>query len=581
MRRLLALVGALLGAVVAAVALASPAAAEAIVKFHVDVTVNADTSMHIVETIAYDFGFSDRHGIFRDIPIYDETLLGQRRWYDVTVASVTRDGKPEPHEDSEEGQFRHVKIGDPNVTMEGAHTYVIDYTVRGGLRSVTSEDVASPDMPRGVSAGDVEMYWDVIGLGWEVPIRDAVSTVSGPATPLAAACWWGASGAQNACPVEVAGVTVTAGGINLGSGEGMTVDIIYPRSAFTTAPVENTSQGLPSEPAVWFVGGAPIALIAFLFPAIGALLLRRHDKGVHMDASPAQYAPPDGLSAAEMAAAWKGPKWQTESRVLVATLVDLAARGWITLSTEGDFTITRQPTGTGDLRPWESTFLDEYFHGESAVVLRKYDQAHTATWTKTYKHLVSEAKKQGIRNPKGDQPDKRWNWLHWTAWICWIAGIAAMFLHAGQLAFALIPIGLGAFLGWLTARLITPRKETQKSAEFGAKVRGLEKVLHTDPSAARRELAQSLGLPAAAVLATMLPYAIVFKLEKSWMGAFPDLTPADLAMTSLGVTSMPYLSHMVSQTSSSVASASYAPSSGFSGGGGSGGGGGGGGGGSW
>ena len=581
MRRLLAFCLTLLGVVLTAVALASPAAAEAIVGFHVDVTVNADTSMHIVETINYDFGFSDRHGIYRDIPRYDETLMGQRRWYDVTVASVTCDGKPEQHEDTDEGQFRRVKIGDPNVTMEGNHTYVIDYTVRGGLRSVTSEDVASPDMPRGVSAGDVEMYWDVIGLGWEVPIRDAVSTVSGPATALAAACWWGASGAQNACPVEVAGVTVTAGGINLGSGEGMTVDIIYPRSAFTTAPVENTSQGLPSEPAVWFVGGAPIALIAFLFPAIGALLLRRHDKGVHMDASPAQYAPPDGLSAAEMAAAWKGPKWQTESRVLVATLVDLAARGWITLSTEGDFTITRQPTGTGDLRPWESTFLDEYFHGESAVVLRKYDQAHTATWTKTYKHLVSEAKKQGIRNPKGDQPDKRWNWLHWTAWICWIAGIAAMFLHAGQLAFALIPIGLGAFLGWLTARLITPRKETQKSAEFGAKVRGLEKVLHTDPSAARRELAQSLGLPAAAVLATMLPYAIVFKLEKSWMGAFPDLTPADLAMTSLGVTSMPYLSHMVSQTSSSVASASYAPSSGFSGGGGSGGGGGGGGGGSW
>ena len=30
-------------------------------------------------------------------------------------------------------------------------------------------------------------------------------------------------------------------------------------------------------------------------------------------------------------------------------------------------------------------------------------------------------------------------------------------------------------------------------------------------------------------MSTMLPYAIVFRLEQSWLGAFPDLTPEDMS----------------------------------------------------
>ncbi len=65
------------------VGLASPAAAEYIRELDVAVTVNADTSIRIVETITYDFESEYRHGIFRDIPVYDETLTGQRRQYGV------------------------------------------------------------------------------------------------------------------------------------------------------------------------------------------------------------------------------------------------------------------------------------------------------------------------------------------------------------------------------------------------------------------------------------------------------------------------------------------------------------------
>ena len=129
--RLVVATGLLLaGAVVAA----TSAHAEDINALTVDATVNADTSLHIVETIDYDFEGSYRHGIFRDLPVYDETLTGQRRSYALEVESVSMDGAVIPWESSDEGPFRRLTIGDPNQTITGPHTYVITYTVRDALR---------------------------------------------------------------------------------------------------------------------------------------------------------------------------------------------------------------------------------------------------------------------------------------------------------------------------------------------------------------------------------------------------------------------------------------------------------------
>lgn len=581
LRRGLTLVGTLVAGLAAVAALAAPAHAEQITRIAVAVAVNADTSMRIVETIDYDFGYEDKHGIYRDIPTYDESLTGMRRTYGVTVSGVTMDGEPVPWETSEEGRNLRVKIGDPNRTITGEHSYVIDYTVRNGLRVINADDVSDPQMPSAVSEGDVEMYWDVVGTGWEVDITDASAVVTGPAVPLAVACYWGVSGSTDECPTTAQGTVVEMGGIRLAPYEGITAAIVYPRSAFSVDPVEDLSQGVPSDPAAWLVVGSGLALLLVLVPAIVAMSLRRKDKGVAMAAVPPQYAPPDGLAAAEMVAAWKGPRARSDSRVLVATLVDLAARGWIALATDGSLVVTRLPAGTGDLRAWERAFLDGFFDEGAVVELSGYDATRTHVWQGAYDQLVILAKASGRRNPDGDRPDQRWNWMKWVATISFLLGLGSIVLSRGWFAFGLMPLAVGTFIGFLIARGITPRQETVASATFLAKVRGLERVLDSDPAAARRELAQQLGLPAVAVMATMLPFAIVFKLEHAWMAQFPDLTPAELATMAWGVTNVNDLGSMVDSTSSFASSATTAPSSGSGSGGSSGGGGGGGGGGSW
>ncbi len=566
----------------ALVALAPPAAAEYIGSIEVDVTVNPDTSFRVVETIVYDFEYDYRHGIFRDIPVYDETGTGQRRNYDVTVNSVTVDGEPAQVEESFNGPFLNLRIGDPYITITGPHTYVIDYTVANGLRVITPDDVADPAMPDNVTAGDVEMYWDLVGSGWPVPVRSAVASVSGPGEVLSAICYSGPQGGSARCPAAASGDIATYGPVSLNSGEPLTGVTVYPASSFTSVPVENVTQGLPSNPLLAIGIGLIPAIALIAGPAAYAGSRRKRDAGVELPGAPPQYSAPDGLTAAELSAAWKGNDASQRSRMLVATLVDLAGRRWIDLANvDGQLNVTWRGSGRDPLRPWEESLVGVILQGQPSATLGGYNAGLTALWASTTLALTSESETQGRRNPTGDRPDQRWWWLA----IIWLfatgAAVLMFFLGQGFLGAGLLTISFGALIGFITARIITPRQETLQSAQFQAKVRGLDVVLSTDAAAARREFAQRMGLPPEAIFATLLPYAIVLGAEQSWIGAFPDLTPDQLShygFTYLGIASM---TSLVSSGTTSVSSAMTAPSSGSGGGGFSGGGGGGGGGGSW
>ena len=158
-------------------------------------------------------------------------------------------------------------------------------------------------------------------------------------------------------------------------------------------------------------------------------------------------------------------------------------------------------------------------------------------------------------------------------------------------------LGLCLVVGSVAAAVITPRTQTATSARFLSEVAGLTRVLGTDPAASRQLFAQASGLPPAAIMATMLPYAVALGLEDAWVAAFPDLEPDELAGSGLLVTSVSLLGAMLlsgvdsasgalspppeSSSSSSSSSSWSSGGSGLSGGGRSGGGGGGGGGGSW
>ena len=83
----------------AALYLAPASAAEEVSDLTVTAVVSDDTTMSVTETIGYDFTPTVRHGIYRDIPLYDELVTGDERHYGVDVVSVTMDGQVTPSSD--------------------------------------------------------------------------------------------------------------------------------------------------------------------------------------------------------------------------------------------------------------------------------------------------------------------------------------------------------------------------------------------------------------------------------------------------------------------------------------------------
>ena len=347
------------------------------------VTVNADTSMRIVETITYDFESEYRHGIFRDIPVYDETLTGLRREYGVTVADVTMDGAPVPWVTSDNGPFLNVKIGDPNTTITGPHTYVITYTVTDGLRVITADDAADPAMPQTVSAGDVELFWDLIGTGWDVGISSAKATVTGPGTALSAVCYVGPAGSDTRCPSATVQSIALLGPATLAAGEAMTTAVVYPASAFTSTPNGEPEPGAAVQPARR-ASSAPSSppdcwpRCRSASPCRGdgrtpvprCRVPRRSTRRRTTSARPSSRPPGrDGPGT-------------VDARVLVATLLDLAERRWINVSTDaaGHLTVDWVGTGTTPLRPWEESLLGVILQGGSTATLASYDKAMATLW---------------------------------------------------------------------------------------------------------------------------------------------------------------------------------------------------------
>ena len=134
-----------------------------ITRFHADYVVHEDRSIGVIERIAVDFGPLERHGIYREIPIVYRRVVAPgvpigagRVRFSLDVRNVTDGaGIPIPYEVSGTTE-KSIRIGDPDRTVSGPQTYVIDYRLSGGLGFFEEFD---------------ELYWQVTGTEWPVPIE--------------------------------------------------------------------------------------------------------------------------------------------------------------------------------------------------------------------------------------------------------------------------------------------------------------------------------------------------------------------------------------------------------------------------
>ena len=543
------------------------------------IQIQSDGRALVTETLAVDFGFLERHGIFRDIPVQYEWPQGVRkiRVYELQVVSVTDAAKKAwKYESYGNGANVEIKIGDPDRTVTGRQTYVITYLVKGALNSFNDHD---------------ELYWNATGNEWPALISRATATVRAPAAPTQTACFVGLVGSTARCAIQ----SETNGALYaspraLTPGEGLTIVFGLPKGVVPEP--KPILQDRPRQLEEFF-DLTPLWLALAAFVAVGGIVAvfwrwytAGRDEREHQTIVP-EFEPPEKIRPAEVGVLVDE---SADTLDVTATIVDLAVRGYLTITEipkEGlfgsrDWTLARKKPDDAGLLEYERTILSGLFATGDEVKLSALRRHFYTTLAAAEKQLYEDTTTKGWFPV---DPSK----VRATYAIAGVGFVVLAVIVAGALGFVagggLVGIaGLAPAIAMLAASPVMPRK-SKTGAELYRRALGFKQYMVVAEKD-RQAFAEKEH-----IFADYLPYAIVYQCVDQWAKAFEGIdlreaTSGWYAGNNLAAFSALNMSRDLSSFSSQVSSAIASTpggsgSSGFGGGGSSGGGGGGGGGGSW
>lgn len=529
---------------------------EHIENFDTNIQINSDGTINVSEDILYDFGTTNRHGIFRNIPFTKVNENNKRVDLEFENFSVTdENNKSYKFETSTENEQIILKIGDPNSTITGTHTYNISYKVSGAIGYFKDYD---------------ELYWNSTGTQWDVPITNTKTLISFPdkIEPGQSACFTGAyQSTYSNCEITPSGNKTLFAASDLNPYEGMTV---------VTKLKKGSVAYLPAEVYVSF-WEKPLGKLTFLaiilaavfwyliLPIILVVRYFKHGRDPYVGpAVTAWYDPPVTQGGKALSPTETGSliDESVETRDIFAAIIDLARRGYIKIieSKKNEFSLEYidKPKAKDTLQSFEKKLLDGIFEDDKKVELKdvKFYETIQEVEKIIYKNLVAD--NYFNKSPKETR----------TKYYA----LGAISLITFNLVLAFVAFFFGR---------IMPRK-TLFGAQQANVARGMKNFLNSQERQLNYQGSKQL------LFEKLLPFAVAFGVEKNWAKRFEtfDLKNPEWYQGYSGSNfSALYLANSLSSSYRSFSVSSTPPSSssssGFGGGGFSGGGGGGGGGGSW
>ncbi|MBI2029688.1 DUF2207 domain-containing protein [Candidatus Gottesmanbacteria bacterium] len=531
-------------------------ASEAINSFSSNIQINKKGTINVSETIVYDFSSSERRGIFREIPYIDTNKEGKQFELGFDVIDVTdENGKSYAYKVSNDGGNIVIRIGKEDLYITGIHTYVISYTVSGAIRYFSDHD---------------ELYWNITGNNWNVPIEKSQAQIflnfnnERPKVECFDDC--------NIDIVDNSNINITSTQL-FEPGEGLTFVVGFPKNLVAVLEpkeVVNFWDTLLGKLTLIF-----LIILGFIYyfiaPFIVFVLWLSYGRDPKTS-SPvrAWYDPPKDSHGVSLKPAEVGTlvDEHADTKDISATIVDLAIRGYLMIKEQKkgkSFQLTKTDKDqTKGLNKFESVLLEGLFKDKDSVSTTDLKGSFYKTSTEVQDQLYEDLVKRGFfpKNPKK---------------------VRDKYYILGTIAFTTFNLFLGIML-FVFGRIM-PRKTIFGAVSQNTAL-GLKNFLG---SQARQLEFQAKNWH---MFEKLLPYAIVFGVEKIWAERFQDIDikPPQWYQGSDSGRFNSYLfvnnlnratnsfSSMSSPPSSSTSSSGF--SSGFSGGS-SGGGSGGGGGGSW
>ncbi len=545
--------------------------------FQSQIAIQTDGQVTVAETIAVDFNSLVKHGIYRDIPVEYPTDDGTTIYSDLQVREVLQDDKAIPYQTSRDGNFLRLKIGDAGKTISGKHRYRIEYQVTGILRSFEDHD---------------ELYYDVTGNGWPVPITQSSAVVTLPGGLLKTACYQGEFGSTTPCTIQSKQPQkvsfVTSGGLK--TGEGLTVVVGYQKGLVPILQV--SAPPVSTDTSEVFLPDLLVFLATFLLLAgavVGYWWKKGRETAFHHEAVMVEYSAPEKLRPAEVGTILDE---RADTLDVSATIIDLATRGFLKIKEvpkkwllgKMDYLLTRTDKEDQNLLAYEKHLLERIFTDGDEVNLsdlkREFYKDLVDTKEDLYQDIIH-------KNYFSSNPEKVKTLYRVLGSIGLLAGMAMFIIGVGS-SEILGGVGMGLFVGSIILLMFYRAfpKRTPKGHQAYMKILGFKLFIE------KAEKYKQQYLEKENIFNELLPYAIVFGVTEKFAKALADLGMKPTAPTWYA-SSRPFdaymFSHSINDFSRSVNSAieaqpvknSFASSgSGFSGGS-SGGGFGGGGGGSW
>src|SRR3982074_201648 len=299
-------------ALIAAMVAAFPGPASArelkIQKFSAEIFVQQDSALNVTETIEANF-IGSWHGLYRSIPVEYVTPQGFNYSLFVRFDGATdAAGQPLKVESSRDRHYLKWKIYVEDAN-NAVRTIVLHYRVTNGLKYFEDHD---------------ELYWNVTGDEWDVPIENASAQILLPpgVTGIRALAFTGSYGsrAQNA-DVATSDNSVNVSMLRpLSFHEGLTVVVGWDKG-FVKEPTTSdlVNQFFASNWPLFF----PVPVFLFMF-----WLWYTRGRDPRVGPVAVQYAPPEGMTPAEAGALVDD---EAAMRDITGTILDLGGRGYLTI----------------------------------------------------------------------------------------------------------------------------------------------------------------------------------------------------------------------------------------------------------
>lgn len=559
--------------------------------WHVEYRLGIDAEgvavANVTETLSPRFPETDQNrGIVRGIPIDYEGVGTDPRDFSVTDAA----GEPVPFEIEDEDGYRIVLVGDDSF-VHGSQTYVVSYTLSN---VVLARDDGTAD----------EFYWDVMDFEHEQPVAKFSAEFAFTPELVGALdgnmrCYAGPPRSTEECALSGAGTLadpITLSGISLDAKEGVTVAVGMAPGTVQQPPQRLPNFALDGLPMI--IGGGGLATGIASAVAVSRFKGRRRTaRGTVI----AQYDVPSDLPPLIA-----GPVFGEPVREPVtAEIVHLAVIGATQLAEETPETkkkkkkkpvqVVRVVDPARAVDPLDAATLEALVPGAQPGLSRALP-AESEEFASAMSALDAEGKQAAVDRGYLERvrvPGARAFGYATLAISAVLAGlgIAGLIFRGSPLPLLFV---FGALLTAALAMYALAKHQvhTERGAEAREYLQGVKlfievaeedriKTLQSYSGAERREVD---GVEVIHLYERLLPYAMLFNLEKEWSGvlqarytAMPDYQPhwypgiAVYGLAGFSESLSRYTDVVTSSVSYTSSSAGGSTGGGFAGGGGGGG----------